>query len=717
MELPRMRVRPKSTQTTTVFRGLERRPGAGVGKWLDERNLSADQFPRMSVRKKRAAATNIDGNNVSAGVAAICGGDHPVILDSMAVLWCSGMHLDLADYYDRETAWKIWTAERQVGAQFSPESGADDDGSSLGGLVEELGARSNQTITFRVSAVDENGAPAAWEYDVNGDMEPVNLSDYGITVTPDGPLYVGWKFFVDLWVQYSCARNTQMVRMAAYVLILRNGAPYIWVNAADLAAGDLMVEGENYGPVEGRIYNDDSLTLTLTLCDNEGEPYNGVTVSTSEPATQSGYWLDTSGKPVLREWNYLTTAWVKVSSTFVKVENYQHSSSNGKWDNIRAGDTVQLITELNMDPEPDGIFELLNSNHYIYKADVQSSEGWIMISGILPSDSLTVDILHSYAARRVPSFDFITEAQNRLWGCRYDVVEGINEIYASKLGDFRNWNVFQGLSTDSWTASRGTAAPYTGAITLNGNPLFFREESLEKVIPSSAGAHQIATYSLDGVQQGSSASMVIIDERLYYKSRMGVCVYSGTVPTLISEPFGDWMFSEASAARHRKKYCISMTRNDGVRVCAVFDLATGDWHMEDESWDGFAITWDDNLLYYTGGIESWADNLFRFDGSDSSGVEWYAETDDISHDLPEHKWITYLRLRFKLELGAAARVYISYDDGPWLRKGTLHGNRLHSQELGIWPRRCDHFRLRLEGCGGCELQSISYRMERSEGGH
>jgi hypothetical protein len=148
----------------------------------------------------------------------------------------------------------------------------------------------------------------------------------------------------------------------------------------------------------------------------------------------------------------------------------------------------------------------------------------------------------------------------------------------------------------------------------------------------------------------------------------------------------------------------------------VFDLATGDWHMEDESWDGFAITWDDDL-YYTKKIESWGDNLFRFDGSDSSDVEWFAESDDMSVELPEHKWITYLRLRFKLELGAAARVYISYDDGPWLRKGTLHGNRLHSQELGIWPRRCDHFRLRLEGFGGCELQSVSYTLERSQLGH
>ena len=66
--------------------------------------------------------------------------------------------------------------------------------------------------------------------------------------------------------------------------------------------------------------------------------------------------------------------------------------------------------------------------------------------------------------RSVPEMDFVIESGNRLWGCKYGVVDGkaVNEIYASKLGDFKNWNCYAGRSTDSYVATRGSDGPFTG---------------------------------------------------------------------------------------------------------------------------------------------------------------------------------------------------------------------------------------------------------------
>ena len=75
--------------------------------------------------------------------------------------------------------------------------------------------------------------------------------------------------------------------------------------------------------------------------------------------------------------------------------------------------------------------------------------------------------------------DFVIESGNRLWGCRYGKAlngETVNEIYASKLGDFRNWYCFAGISTDSYTASVGTDGAFTGAVTYMGRPIFFKGE-------------------------------------------------------------------------------------------------------------------------------------------------------------------------------------------------------------------------------------------------
>lgn len=749
MDFPRLRTRPQSTQTTTVFRGLERRPGAGIGWWQNERNLSADRAPVLSVRKARGTAEEIDGNTLNAHrIVASCGGDNLLLLDSVGGLWCKGHDVNLAGLYETPIVYR-WDSshdEIQANVVITPASGSTTDGSEMGGLlsVDEV------NVEFRYDQAWQEPDPqqdqwlirsgsgpwqeAVTEVTTEGGVTTWTFTDFDITISANNYLEDGFTVTFRFWGETVFQNNPKILRMGAYALIWPNR---IWVNAVKLASGQEMVPFEDFGMIELRI-SARADNIILTLCDIDGNDMQGVTVSATEPQQQTGKWLDTSGdKAVLREWSQTQTMWVTVASTYIKVAGLGVRAPEGEL--LRAGDTVKLSTSAFPSETDDAVLSLLNSAHYIIKVhadEIDDMASWFVIEGLLPEDEYQFESGTLSIDRTVPEMDFVTEAQNRLWGCRYDEAEGINEIYGSKLGDFRNWEVFQGLSTDSWRASRGTAAPFTGAATLDGHPLFFREESLEKVFPSSAGAHQIATYDLEGVQEGSADSLVVIEDRLFYKSRQGVMVYAGTMPQRISPQFGDWLFSDATAARHGRKYCISMTpgntdsstslrmtrtdpsaplrsaQDDGGRVCAVYDLATGDWHLEDEAWEGRAITWEDRLYFVRDG------QIVQMDGGEGcQGVSWWAESQPISHELPEHKWIRYLRLRFRMELGAAVRVYISYDDGPWLRKGSLHGNRLHSQELAIWPIRCDHFRLRLEGCGGCELYSASYRMERSEGGH
>lgn len=718
MEYPKLRSRPLSTKTCTQFRGLDRRPGASERSynnvwqwyWADEMNLSADRCPLLSVRQARTVHESIDGNEIDEWVYAMCGGEQLVILDATGYLWCGGNKVYIAGY-DGVTSYYRSNPETGImlggllPIRLSPAYGwSSTPGNN--DVWSVLGTdQSTATLKF-----DETHTPA-W-YWVEGDQW-IDLATMGVTTSRD-PVAGDW-LTVDIWKQPDgVGPNPRIVRMGAYAIIYPAG---IWVNVVALEAGNTMVQGTNWGYCSGRAYSGAG-TLTLTMCDEEGIPFNGVTVSSSEPATQSGYWLDTSNseKSELKEWNVTYSAWVSVVSTFVKITTLNHDPN---YDTLAKGDGISLYTECD-NGTADEVKNLLNMDHYLYGADIpQNGTGWILVAGIIPSDTVSVTIDGCSATRYQPTFDFVVEAQNRLWGCRYSEEDGINEIYASKLGDFKNWSVYQGLATDSWTASRGIPAPFTGAISFSGSPLFFREESMEKIFPSSTGAHQIMTYHLEGVQSGSADSMVIIEERLFYKSPQGVCVYTGSLPYRISDGFGDWTFYGASAARHGRKYCVSMmnTRErpvlatGGPRVCAVYDLATGDWHMEDEAWAAMAVTWHDKLYYVQDGT------IKGFGSGGSNGIEWYAESSPMSLQLPEHKWITYLRLRFRLELEAACRVYISYDDGPWERKGELHGNRIVSRELGIWPRRCDHFRIRLEGMGGCELQSVSYRMERSEQGH
>ena len=719
MEYPKLKTRPMSTQVCTNFCGLDRRPGASTRTrnktwqwyWHDERNLSADRYPRLSVRKNAQAVASIDGNNPVDDIVAMCGGDHPVLLDRAGYIWCNGHSLKLNSGEQSDVGWKIESDPCRIAPTITPASGNDHTGTALGGLTNTAHAK---TVTFRVKD-GHNPNPGEfvvddWETNASGTWADCTLSTFGITFNASSTagIYIGWCFYVKLTrYGYAALGSPELIRMGANVVVKSRSHLTYWVNAVKLASGVTPVAGTDYGMVEGMAEASYLSPLTLSLCDLDGNAYSGVVVSATEPA-QSGYWLDTSSDtPALQEWSVSQSMWVHITSTYVKISTFANDAT---LDGIRAGDTVVLEAKCANGTDAS-VVELLNMTHYLYGADVGGS-GYIIVAGILPSDSVTVTLTESATASRMPpQMDFVIEAQNRLWGCRYDESKSVNEIYASALGDFKNWEVYQGISTDAWRASRGTAAPFTGAIAYGGYPLFFREESLEKVFPSSTGAHQIMVYSLDGVQKGAEDSLVIIGERLYYVSRSGVCVYTGTLPVLISDSFGEWRFGAASAGRDGSKYVACMTRSDNERLCMVYDTDTGLWHVEDETWGGIPMTWND-ALYFIDDLQ-----IYRRGAGNANGIEWWAESDELSLELPEHKWVYCLRLRFKLDLQAECRVYIAYDGGDWERKGTLHGNRLGSNELNIWPRRCDHFRIRLEGTGGCELQSISYRIERSEGGH
>ena len=93
--------------------------------------------------------------------------------------------------------------------------------------------------------------------------------------------------------------------------------------------------------------------------------------------------------------------------------------------------------------------------------------------------------------RYVPDMDFVVECGNRLWGCKYGIVDGrtVNAVYGSALGDFRNWNTFAGLSTDSYAADRGSDGPFTGTAAYLGTVLFFKENSMERLYIKIGRAH------------------------------------------------------------------------------------------------------------------------------------------------------------------------------------------------------------------------------------
>jgi hypothetical protein len=316
--------------------------------------------------------------------------------------------------------------------------------------------------------------------------------------------------------------------------------------------------------------------------------------------------------------------------------------------------------------------------------------------------------------REVPDMDYICVNENRLWGCKGDV------IYASALGDPFNFNVFDGLSTDSWQSAVPDEGDFTACVSYGGYPIFFKEDSICKVQGDKPSNFQWTLSSRFGVKDGSSHSLAVAGETLFYLSRAGICAYQGGAPRVISDALGaNTRWAEASGGSDGIRYYVSLTDYDESDVSGlyVFDTRYGVWHREDEINGAFAFC--EESLYM---VDMDTGKLWRMDGDTYYGsaegtIEWqvkFADSDNFyeTTDTASQNKKGPLRILIRATLAneSTIAVKIKYDDGTTQLVGTLTGTSSEKKKSYILPlilRRCDHYRLSLDGEGDAVVYSVS----------
>lgn len=515
----------------------------------------------------------------------------------------------------------------------------------------------------------------------------------------DGEFFVADGYRIDLGLSEAAADcPKRLVSMGAYVIILPDKK---YINTADIT---------DYGNIEASVTTAGSVTFTLCRITGDTLSPDYTQEGTPEDPVDGQLWLDTSASPnSLKQWSDMDGMWVSIATTYIKIAATGIGAAFQEGDGVTiSGLAGKTLTGSDGEALTNDDISAIDGN-YIVQA---KGDDYIVIIGLLAQTAVITNPVT--VARRMPNMDFVIESENRLWGCRYGTAlsgEVVNEIYASKLGDFRNWNCFAGISTDSYIASVGTDGHFTGAVNHLGYPLFFKENCLHKVYGSYPAAYQIQTINCRGVQRGSEESLATVNEVLFYKSRTGVCAYDGSLPSDISAVFGGDAYGKAVAGAHGNKYYISMESSTGGYVLMVYDTSRGLWHKEDST---RALAWCSarNELYYI----DYADGKIKTvlgSGTPSSGkVPWMAETGILGTDSPDNKYVSKLTLRLSMEPGAAMDILIDYDSrGMWQKVCSLACTALRSYTVPIRLRRCDHFRLKLQGQGDVRVFSMVKTIE------
>ena len=490
----------------------------------------------------------------------------------------------------------------------------------------------------------------------------------------------------------------QLISMGAYVIIMPDKK---WVNTSDLA---------KFGKIEASVTT--ASTVNFEMCRVDGSAYEGAWVSPEAPEEPKNMalWIDTSSTPhTLKQWAETSAMWVSIATTYVKISV---EGDNKIFEPFEVNDGIKISGI------KDKRLSDLNSTMIIW----DKGDDYIVVTGIIDEviqqeEPITIE-------RQMPNMDFIIESENRLWGCRYGVAkngEVVNEIYASKLGDFKNWNCFMGISTDSYAATVGTDGQFTGAIAHLGYPIFFKENCMHKVYGNYPANYQINTTTCRGVQKGSHKSLAIVNEVLYYKSRNAICAYDGSLPQEISYALGQVPYSSAVACSHGNKYYISMhddtlNKDDLSDITQwhlfVYDASTGLWHKEDHTRVVDFCSCRDEL-YFINHSDHQIKTMFGSGIKDTAKIRWMAETGLIGTDSPTKKYISKLNIRMSLELNTHVFFYIQYDSNEaWEFLFRMEGKTLRSFNVPIRPRRCDHLRLRIEGFGEAKIFSIAKTIEQ-----
>lgn len=333
-------------------------------------------------------------------------------------------------------------------------------------------------------------------------------------------------------------------------------------------------------------------------------------------------------------------------------------------------------------------------------------------------------------SRTVPDMDYICVNENRMWGCKGDT------IYASKLGDPLNWNVFDGLSTDSWTAETGTPGNFTGCCSYQGYPTFFKENAVFKVMGDEPGNFILRKVNIQGVKNGSAYSIVEIRSHLYYLSRVGVMQWNGgDYPQIISGALGGepGQIGNANAGTDGLRYYLSLVmqvfdKEIGAYLneylLLTYDTRYGTWHeltMEDP-YGAARFTGDgvNNWMYLpphpseplgTGKICT----LHSFPTSKDTTTEWRVTFADSTRAYKtaltgSESKKGVLRLLIRCRLAKTMKVWISYDGGDFEEAGEFGGEDGMDKSSRVVPlilRRCDYWQLRLTGVGDAVIYSIA----------
>lgn len=320
----------------------------------------------------------------------------------------------------------------------------------------------------------------------------------------------------------------------------------------------------------------------------------------------------------------------------------------------------------------------------------------------------------------MPSLDYICAGANRVWGCN----NMEHCIYSSELGNHRNWSVFEGGAGDSYAVTIGSPGDFSAACSYRGSPVFFKENEMIIINGSKPASFFVNSFSVSGVPLHSPLGVAVVGDVLYYISNNGICAYNGASVKCISDKTIPELSGLYGAVLGGEKNLLYISgKLNGEERHYIYDTVRGIWHRYS---GGHTF----GYLYYPSGtleISEFGEGIYlrsiygelpkeylynENDLINEEYVEWYWESKDISYNTTDSKYLNEVSIDASCSDGAD--LFISYDgDKIFSKAGHFVPRKRSASRIRIFPKRCNTFRLRMQGSGEVQIYNITKKFEEA----
>ena len=490
----------------------------------------------------------------------------------------------------------------------------------------------------------------------------------------------------------------------------------------------------------GALWTAADKSVTFAPCDAAGKTYQVEAFGRDEPADPADGQLFLRVEDADHPWRYDSTlemysknsgSWADIPLEYCRITAAGLGKLFRQWDTVTvqgaAAETAGQSPELNGDQIVYDMGEdwlrvrCTPQGEYFYGTLVQNAAAaqWQSMDG---KQHRSVDAAQTVSMeRRVPELDFVTECDNRVWGCN----SRENVIYGCKLGDPTNWFSYRGIAADSYAVTVGSDGAFTGAASCMGYALFFKENTLHKLYGSKPSDFQLSSLRCRGVAKNAARSLCVLNETLYYLSPDGVMAWDGSIPTKVSTALDPARLRNVKSALGGAldgRYYLHLVRGSGeaqaVRLL-VYDTERGLWQEEDVC--SYEMAGSGGQLYLWDGKAIWAADADREEnwqqaGGIEDGVSFELVSGNIGLDSPEELYLSRLTLRLEAEVKSRIEVAVSYDSGAWETLAQLTADGRRCFDVPFVPRRCGSLRFRLKGRGQLTLRSLTRTSAAAKGG-